>query len=240
MKNTLSTLLFLCAGLSSAFANNPDGALRVEVTTAYNFIVDSNVETPATYAPRAAYLTARIWNDGPTDLHNVSAYVGNGTTPGVYPNTTVLVSEGRGYEGTFSLVHEGGSLGTSDAIRFLGTIPAGEYKPVYWLVSYPILDASGKSVTGGSKPADDLVLTVNVSFQQGAPFTSLAGAAVEAVASRNSATVSGAVTVSPSSVLVVFPDGSLAPGDWQLQVRATVGTITQTIALATISVRASN
>ncbi len=136
--------------------------LRVEVTTAYNFVVDSNVETPATYAPRAAYITARIWNDGDAPLTGVIARVGDGVTPGTYPTTTVLPGEGLGYDGVFSLVHEGGSMGTVDASRALGTIEPGQYKPVYWLVSYPNLDASGNSVTGGSKPEDDLVLDYTV------------------------------------------------------------------------------
>jgi len=156
-------LLFLSLTFSSVLrADNPAGPLRIEVTTAYNFIVDSNVESPSTYAPRSAYISARIWNDGVTDLTGVYAYVGNGTTPGVYDSTTVAEGEGRGYWGTFSLTHEGGSLGAGDAARFVGTIPAGEYVPVYWLVSYPNLDPNGQSVTGGSKPDDDLVLDYTV------------------------------------------------------------------------------
>jgi len=138
---------------------NPDGSLRIEVTTAYNFIVDSNVETPATYAPRAAYITARIWNDGSTDMEDVTAYVGDGgtNTPGVYPSTTW-----PGLTGTFSLTHVGGDVGTADAIRSLGTIPAGEYIPVYWLVSYPNLDDGGNTVAGGIKPDDDLMLEYSI------------------------------------------------------------------------------
>ena len=38
----------------SARAANPDGDLRIEPIAAYNFVVDSNVESPSTDAPRAA------------------------------------------------------------------------------------------------------------------------------------------------------------------------------------------
>jgi len=161
----LLLLFWVFIGVSiEAVASNPSGALRIEVTTAYNFIVDSNVESPSTYAPRAAYISARIWNDGVADLTDVYANVGNGIgqIPGVYAETTVLVGEGRGYDGIFSLVHEGGSNGTADASRYLGTIPAGDYVPVYWLVNYPNLDGNGNSVTGGIKPADDLVLNYSI------------------------------------------------------------------------------
>lgn len=151
-----------------------DGALRVELTTAYNFIVDSNVETPATYAPRAAYISAKIWNDGPTAITNVKAFVGDkiANTPGIYPSRVhtenpLLVGPlpdpgGDPLLSAFALTHEGGSLGVLDATREIPSIPPGGYVPVYWLVSYPNLDENDKSVTGGSKPDDDLFLEYDV------------------------------------------------------------------------------
>ncbi|MBN1428633.1 MAG: hypothetical protein JXB07_09610 [Anaerolineae bacterium] len=142
-----------------AQAANPDGDLRIDVITAYNFVVDSNVESPSTYAPEAATIGAQFCNDGSNDLTDVTAYVGDFTagTPGVYPSRThpPLV-------GTFSLTHEGGSAGTADASRYIGTIPAGECVTQYWLVSYPRLDDNGDTVTGGIKPDDDLWLEYDI------------------------------------------------------------------------------
>ncbi len=131
------------------------GDLRIEPMAAYNFVVDSNVESPSTYAPRSAYVGASFHNDGTNVLTDVWAYIGDYTnnTPGIYPQRTHT-----GLTGTFSLTHEGGSLGTTDAARYLGTIQPGESKMVYWLLSYPNLDDEGKSVTGGIKPSDDLYL----------------------------------------------------------------------------------
>lgn len=59
--------------------------LRIEVIAAYNLVVDSNVESPSTYAPRAAYLGATYHNDGTNALTDVWAYIGDFTngTPGV-------------------------------------------------------------------------------------------------------------------------------------------------------------
>ncbi|OVE76844.1 hypothetical protein BVX97_00375, partial [bacterium E08(2017)] len=156
--------LVLCLGLSTlvpsaADAANPDGDLRIEVLTAYNLVVDSNVESPSTYAPRAAYMGCKIWNDGTNDLTDVYAYIGDYTnnTPGIYParNHMALVAP----PGGFSLTHEGGSDGTADATRYIGDIPAGDYVAVYWLISYPNLDEAGNAVHGPSvKPDDDLWL----------------------------------------------------------------------------------
>src|SRR5215207_9635166 len=53
------------------YATNPSGDLRIEVITAYNFIVDSNVESPSTYAPEAATIGAKFCNDGTNDMTNV-------------------------------------------------------------------------------------------------------------------------------------------------------------------------
>ncbi|MCH8539638.1 MAG: carboxypeptidase regulatory-like domain-containing protein, partial [Opitutales bacterium] len=137
--------------------------LRVEVTTAYNAIVDSNVGTPASYAPSAFYISARVWNDGTEPMENVVVRVGDFTenTPGVYPSRAHPELTGP-LDGEFALTHEGGSLGAADATRNLGTIAPGSYKPVYWLVSYPALDENGNDVTGGTKPDDDLFLYYDV------------------------------------------------------------------------------
>jgi phosphatidate phosphatase APP1 len=134
------------------------GNLRVEVIASYNLIVDSNGQQ----APSAAYIGAKIHNDGTTDLTDVFAYIGDHTlvTPGIYPSRT---NPDGVFTGTLSLTHEGGSAGTADATRYLGTIPAGEYVTVYWLVSYPQRDDADKLLWGDSvKPDDDLWLEYDV------------------------------------------------------------------------------
>jgi len=115
-------VLFIWCAAWLAHAANPDGSLRVEVIAAYNLVVDSNVETPATYAPRSAYMGATFHNDGTNDLTDVFAYIGNyvdGTndTPGIYPSRAHAPLVGPLPGNEFALTHEGGSAGTSDATR---------------------------------------------------------------------------------------------------------------------------
>ncbi|MCE9614645.1 MAG: hypothetical protein K8T26_10245 [Lentisphaerae bacterium] len=149
-------------------AANPAGDLRIEVMAAYNLVVDSNVESPSTYAPRAAYMGAKFYNDGANPLTNVTAYIGNylgGTndTPGLYPRRAHPPLVGPLPGSQFALTHEGGASGATDATRYLGTIQPGESVVVYWLVSYPNVDANGDAVWGPSvKPEDDLWLQFDI------------------------------------------------------------------------------
>ncbi len=138
---------------------NPDGDLRIEIVSAYNLIVDSNVETPASYAPTAFHAGVKFCNDGTDTLWNVQTHIGDYTanTPGIYPSRTHT-----GLTGTFSFTHEGGTAGTADASRFIRFIPPGECVTQYWLISYPNLDDNGNSVTGGNGPEDDLWLKFDV------------------------------------------------------------------------------
>jgi uncharacterized repeat protein (TIGR01451 family) len=138
---------------------NPGGDLRIEIVTAYNLIVDSNVESPSSYAPEAFHAGVKFCNDGTDTLWNVQAYIGNfaANTPGIYPSRTH-----SGLTGTFSFTHEGGSAGTADASRFIRFIPPGKCVVQYWLISYPNLDDNGNSVTQGNGPADDLWLNFDV------------------------------------------------------------------------------
>lgn len=151
-----------------ALAGGPAGAanaLRVETLTAYNLIVDSNVTSPSTKAPRAAYLGVRIWNDGTVAATNVYAYIGDFTnnTPGTYPSRAQAGLTGPLTGGKFALTHVGGSAGLSDATRYLGTIQPGQFVAVYWLVTYPNLDVNGVPTWGTSvKPDDDLWLQWDV------------------------------------------------------------------------------
>jgi uncharacterized repeat protein (TIGR01451 family) len=163
----------LCTGISlclamGAWGSNPSGDLRVEAINAYNLVVDSNVESPSTYAPRSAYLGARFCNDGTNALTNVVAHIGDylggsGGTPGTYPGRTQAPLVGPLPGGAFALTHEGGAAGTADATRYLGRLEPGECKVAYWLVSYPQTDTLGHAVWGPSvKPDDDLWLEYDI------------------------------------------------------------------------------
>jgi hypothetical protein len=61
----------------AAQAGNPSAGLRIEISAAPNFVVDSNVQTPATYGPRAAYIGATVYNDGTNALSDVFINIGN-------------------------------------------------------------------------------------------------------------------------------------------------------------------
>lgn len=189
----LATLCLLAMIAESGWAANPAGDLRIEVITAYNLVVDSNVESPSSYAPRAAYLGAIFYNDGAGDMTNVFAYIGNyvdGTndTPGVYPtnfHSAYPIIFGP-LSGAFALTHEGGASGTADATRYLGTIPAGGSVAVYWLISYPNKDIFGKAVWGPSiKPDDDLRLQYDVWCRSMSGSTSLTATVTRDVYMRN-------------------------------------------------------
>lgn len=177
---SLILLRLILIGLGTAWpatgqAAERDGDLRIEIITAYNLVVDSNVESPSTYAPRAAFMAAKLWNDGTNELKNVVAMIGNynggvSPTPGIYPMDRhpsypdrVGPLTGPLGSGYFALTHEGGSAGLSDATRFFQRIPAGGYVAVYWLISYPNLDIYDHAVWGPSvKPDDDLVLRYDI------------------------------------------------------------------------------
>jgi hypothetical protein len=65
------TLLLAMGSLHGLKGDTTDGPLRMEVITAYNFVVDSNIESPAGKSPSAAHLGVKIHNDGPAALTNV-------------------------------------------------------------------------------------------------------------------------------------------------------------------------
>ena len=136
-----------------------DGGLLIEVIPAYNLIIDSNAETPATYAPTAAHLGVKVTNTGATSLRDIEVMFGNfdtatgAGTPGFYPVTTILESDPiRDYWGTFSFIHEGGVI---DATRPVVDLAPGESTVIYVLVSYPSLDARGESVAGAASVVED-------------------------------------------------------------------------------------
>ncbi|MCB0028992.1 MAG: hypothetical protein KDE28_13855, partial [Anaerolineales bacterium] len=76
--------LYLMSSVQPAAAA---GVLTVEIVAGYNLVVDSNVESPSTYAPSVATVMGTFCNTGDTALTGVQGFIGNfaGGTPGVYP-----------------------------------------------------------------------------------------------------------------------------------------------------------
>lgn len=117
--------------------------LTVEIIAAHNLVVDSNVESPSTFAPSVATVAGRFCNVGDTSLTDVQGYIGDGIVPGNYPTR----SSGSGTfdsdhphlvgSGSYAFTHVGGRLGTADASRYIGTIPPGECRLQYWHFTYP-------------------------------------------------------------------------------------------------------
>ncbi len=135
------------------------GPLKVEVVTAYNFVVDSNVESPSTNGPSAAHLAVKVTNTGAVPMTNVVVNMGDlldtGTwtgTPGVFPSRTVSVSGSGAYSGTFALVMPGGAV---DAARTIATIAPGKSVLQYFFVTYPLKDSLGRAVTGQAPVVTD-------------------------------------------------------------------------------------
>lgn len=146
--------------------------LTVEIIAAYNLVVDSNVESPSTYAPSVATVAGRFCNVGDTPLTNAQGYIGDGTTPGAYPardsTQAAFIAEHPhlATTGDYSFTHVGGQLGTGDASRFIGVIPPGECRLQYWHFTYPRRanpNNSGVAVWGQTNvPQDDLWLEFQI------------------------------------------------------------------------------
>jgi uncharacterized repeat protein (TIGR01451 family) len=163
-------------------ASAAPGDLTVEIKAGYNLVVDSNVQSPSTFGPSAATVSARVCNVSGNTINNASVYIGDfaAQTPGIYPSRSVgvgtfntdhpaLVDGG----GSYAFTHEGGRLGTSDATRQLGDLAAGQCVEQYWTFSYPRCENVGgvaqeppctnDPVWGNSvKPEDDLYLDFDV------------------------------------------------------------------------------
>lgn len=87
---------------------------------------------------------------------------------------------------------------------------------------------------------DDLIIKVPVSFDRGAPFTNLTGAAIEAraaLAAANHAAVSA--TIAGNEITLVWAKNTFTIGTWAFQVRATKAGRTKTVAAFSIDVQAS-
>lgn len=139
--------------------------MRMEVITAYNFVVDSNIESPSGKSPSAAHLGVRIFNDGTVPLTNVVVRIGDlldantsSGNAGTFESRTVSFS-GQ-YAGTFALQMPGGA---ADAVRVIPRIEPGQYVAQYFFVTYPLKDPSGNSVTGAANvTSDDLWLNYDI------------------------------------------------------------------------------
>ena len=147
------------AGTLTVSLYKPDGA----PLNAYNLIVDSNVKSPSTYAPRVATVIVQFCNTGNADLTNVYGYIGDGTTPGTYPVKTGWAIDPSGQ---YFYRHVGA---TSDASRYIGTLTPGQCVHQYWTIEYPACSnvggvwqeppCTGTPTWGTSvKPHDDLSL----------------------------------------------------------------------------------
>ncbi|MEP2774555.1 MAG: SdrD B-like domain-containing protein [Luteolibacter sp.] len=159
--------LLLAATVSESFAATTDGPLKMEVITAYNFVVDSNVESPSSFSPSAAHLGVKICNTGTSTLTNVEVNIGklvdpltSSGTPGTFPSRTVTVTGAKGYSGTFALQMPGGA---GDAVRIIPSLAPGQCVVQYFFVTYPLKDPLGNSVAGAAPdPSDDLWLNYDI------------------------------------------------------------------------------
>ena len=176
-------LLLLVIFSISLFQSNlarAAGTLTVEILAAYNLVVDSNVESPSTYAPSAATVAGKFCNTGDAPLTDIQGYIGDykGTpstsTPGLYPER---YSTDPAFQAqhphlvpsspvTYSFTHIGGRAGLADARRYVGALAPGECRVQYWHFTYPRRgnpDNTGNAVWGATNdPNDDLWLEFDV------------------------------------------------------------------------------
>jgi hypothetical protein len=150
------------------------GTLTVEIIAGYNLVVDSNVESPSTYAPSVATVMGQFCNTGDMELTQVQGFIGEfGGTPSIYPmrdsdSDAAFQSQHPhlANTGTYALTHVGGSAGTDDATRYMGTIAPGECKTQYWHFTYPRRgnpNNTGNAVWGATnEPNDDLWLDFDI------------------------------------------------------------------------------
>ena len=121
---------FVMAILSSAVVEAQSGDLTVEIIAGYNLVVDSNAESPSTFAPSVATVVGRFCNVGASTLTGVQGYIGDydsgaSPTPGIYPSrdSAFFASDHPLRDtGWYTFTHLGGRLGTADATRFVGTL----------------------------------------------------------------------------------------------------------------------
>ena len=157
-----------------AVATLQAGVLTVEIRGAYNYVVDSNVESPSSAAPSVATIGVLFCNTGGAALNDVTGHIGDHAsgTPGLYPARD---SGDGGFQaqhphladtGLYFLTHVGGKAGVEDASRYIGVLQPGECKVQYWHHTYPRRanpDNTGVAVWGETNdPNDGLWLRYDV------------------------------------------------------------------------------
>ena len=177
-------LMAVSVGLFGApfFRADAAGTLTVEIIAGYNLVVDSNVESPSTYAPSAATVGGKVCNTSSEVVTGAQVFIGDYTrlTPGLYPrrfttDTGFLAQYphlSTAVASYYAYDHIGGRLGTADAARYVGTLNPGECRVEYWHFAYPRRgnnpttgerDNSGKAVWGETRLVnDDLSLRFDV------------------------------------------------------------------------------
>ena len=167
-------LLALFGAFSQTNSVHAAGVLSVNIISSYNYVVDSNVESPSTYAPSVATVGGQFCNTGDAPLTDVQGYIGDSgaNTPGIYPgrdSTTAAFTTQHPHlanTGNYSLTHVGGRIGLDDATRYMGTLNPGECRTQYWHHTYPRRanpDNSGVAVWGATNdPNDDLWLSYDI------------------------------------------------------------------------------
>lgn len=81
--------------------------------------------------------------------------------------------------------------------------------------------------------ADDLVISLDVTFDPASGLSSLIGGTVEAVAKSDAGTTvtaNSATIETATNIKAAWNQDTLAQGIWTIQIRATVSSITQTLA----------
>ena len=154
------------------------GGLTVDIIAAYNLVVDSNVESPSSYAPSVATVIGRFCNTNDYPLTDVTGFIGDynqgtpaSSTPGIYPRRyttdTIPVNFATQYPHLYNpgvsgdyyaFEHIGGRIGTADATRFVGTLAPGECKVQYWHFTYPRRgnpNNTGNAVWGRTNDTND-------------------------------------------------------------------------------------
>lgn len=172
----LGLFLFAVYSAQQEVQAAPSG-ITVTIYAAPNLVVDSNVMSPSTQAPEVATVVGRFCNTSGVDLDNIIGYIGDyneatpaNSQPGVYPSKSNITlgtpPASTTYTGSYAFTHLGG---TSDAIRIIGTLTAGECSYQYWSFSYPKTANNGTIPTWGTSvsPIDDLYLDFDVWAAQG-------------------------------------------------------------------------
>ncbi|MFN4217935.1 MAG: hypothetical protein ACK4HB_01395 [Candidatus Bipolaricaulia bacterium] len=164
--------LVLSISLSSAISEHSvyaDCPVVITITSSPFALVSSD-------GPRVATLSAKVQNSGSTALKNVTVFLGNGTTPGVFDD-----AGGQGLQ----------MLGSSsEATRFLGNLSAGATRTLYWHVVYP-------STTDISYPYT--VWATSESSCSAAQSATLQTRSASALSSSKILPTDGSVTLEPSS-----------------------------------------